>query len=159
MVGRARVTEPTKVCNGPAHAQPTRLPLGEQHWYYHRRGPQQGQPLDRCKLCANWSKLTRQNGPHGTVALADVQAYAQELLDRCGNYAAAFTAHGIRDNTLRPITRGEVARVQLRTVQRILAALGEQRRNDRRNGTSARFLAARRAQAWRDERIGRLVGY
>lgn len=150
---------PTKVCSGPAHAQPTRLPLGEQHWYYHRRGAQAGQPLDRCKLCANWSKLTRQNGPHGTVALAEVKTYAQELLDRCGSYAAAFAAHGIGDTTLSAIVRGEVGRVQLRTVQRILAALGEQRKLDRRNGTSARFIAARRAQALRDERIGRLVGY
>ena len=149
----------TKVCGGPAHAQPTRLPLDPKHWYFHKRGRYAGQALDRCKLCANWAKLSSKEGPHGTVPVADVQAWAQELLDRVGSYEAVHRAYGLRPNTLGPIVLEETERVQLRTVQRILVGLAEQRKVDRRNGMSARFRAALRAQADREEKLSRLVGY
>lgn len=145
---------PSKVCTGPAHAQPTRLPLTETHWHFNRSGPRAGQALPRCKLCRHWMRMT-----HTLVPMQTLKPYAIELTERCGSYYAAERVHGISDTTLRKIAQGGKSRVQVDTAQRLLMALGEQRKLDRRNGTSTRFLAARKAQALSELRMRELTGY
>lgn len=152
-------TGPWKVCTGPAHPQPTRLPMDEEHWHYHRTGPKAGQPVARCRLCTNWAKLVVKDGPHGTVPAAKLHHLVKELVDRCEGCPECQRRHGLRAETLRLILTREQATVQKKTAQRILQALAEQRREDRRNGTSARFLKARQRQAALEERLTRLAGY
>lgn len=153
------MSEPTKICNGPAHAGPTRVQLDEDHWAFHRSGSKAGQATARCKLCSNWEKLLEKNGPHGWVALDAVRVFVDELIDRCGSSEAVQREHGIGATTLRSIEKGETTRVQKRTVARVLEALAEQRKVDRRNGSSERFKQARRRQARREEQLERLAGY
>lgn len=149
-----------KTCTGPAHAGPTRLPLSAEHWNFHRTGAQAGQPVARCKLCNNWTKLIGKDGPHGYVEVNDtLRAYAKELGLRCGGYWSLRAAHELRPETIRTIAEGGKTRVQKKTVVRILVALGEQRKIDRRNGTSPSFIAAKRAQAANEQRMNLLAGY
>lgn len=148
-----------RVCTGPSHEQPTRLPLDETHFYFHRSGPNAGRPTARCRLCHNWTKLVGRDGPHGYVEVGDeLRGYVKELIDRCGPWYGP-RQYGLRPETLSALVRGEQKRVQKKTAQRILLALGEQRKLDRRNGASPRFVEAKRAQALREDRIGRLAGY
>ena len=81
---------------------------------------------------------------HGVVPLVSVQEHALELLERCGGFYIVERVHGINNTTLRPIVNGDHANVQLRTVQRVLAALVEQRKIDRRNGATHRKLIEHR---------------
>ena|SRR5215831_2426631 len=148
-----------KVCTGPAHAGPTRLPVDEENWYFHRSGPRAGQPTTRCKLCVNWSKLVNKDGPHGFVRVTPkIRSLAKELADRCDGYPAVERLHGIRGETLRVVVAGEQSRLQKKTVARLLSALAEQRKEDRRNGTSERFNKARKIQAAKEERLLRMDG-
>lgn len=148
-----------KLCTGPSHEQPTRLPLDEQHFYFHRTGPNAGEPTSRCRVCHNWRKLGGKDGPHGYVLVSDeLRTYTRELIERCGPWYGP-RQHGLRPETLAAIVAGTHKRVQAKTALRILTALGEQRKTDRRNGASPRFVAAKRAQVDRAERIERLAGY
>jgi hypothetical protein len=149
----------TKVCRGPAHAQPERVPLDEQHWHFYRSGERTGRPLSRCKLCRHWDVLQRKGGPHGYVETKLVLPHLTELVARTGNAARVEIAHGISARTVRMIVKGETKSTQKQTALRVLAALAEQRKLDRRNGTRAGFNAAIREQVLRSERIGRLAGY
>lgn len=146
-----------KVCTGPAHAGPTRLPVDEDTWYFHRSGPKAGQPLARCKLCVNWNKLVKKDGPHGFVKVTpQLKALAKELADRCDGYPAVERLYGIRGETLRVVVAGEQGQMQKKTVARLFLALSERRKEDRRNGTSKRFNDARKQQAFREERLLRM---
>lgn len=150
---------PTKVCTGPAHHGPTRIPLDAAHWYFHRSGRYAGQPTSRCKLCTNWRKLVGKEGPHGLASARTLRPLAKELVDRCGSLDKVGIMHGIGRSTLAPIVRGEQEQVQKKTAARILLALSEQRKYDRRNGATPRFLAARKAQAAIEERMERTGQY
>lgn len=150
---------PTKVCTGPAHPGPTRVPVTKEHWNFHRSGPDAGKPTSRCKLCTNWAKLVTKEGAHGLVERQDVLVFLNELIERCGSVEQVQTRHGLNANGLRAFLSNPDARMQKRTLARVLVALGEQRKLDRRNGTSPRFHAARRAQADREGRLERLIGY
>lgn len=146
-----------KLCTGPSHPQPTRLPL--DHFYVHRTGTKAGELTARCKLCHNWRKLVGKDGPHGYVTVNDeLRAYTKELVERCGEWYGP-RQHGLRPETLHGVVTGKQRRVQKKTALRILTALGEQRKTDRRNGASPRFVEAKRAQVDRAERIERLAGY
>lgn len=150
--------QPTKVCAGPAHPQPTRLPLTDAYWYFNRSGPHAGLP-QRCKLCAAWKRYERY-GVHALVPVRSLRPWLVELRDRCGSAFEVERRYGIWASTVTQIlNRDEAGRVQVRTAQRVLIALGEQRKLDRRNGTSARFLAARKAQALSELRMSQLTGY
>lgn len=149
----------TKLCRGPAHAQPVRLPLDEQHWNFYRSGPRAGRALGRCKLCRHWTELKQREGPHGLAPVGRLAALARELVDRCGSAAAVEREYGLGQGVVSKIAERRQASVHLRTAQLLLLALGEQRKSDRRNGSSPRFLAARKAQALREERLQRLTGY
>jgi hypothetical protein len=145
---------PTKVCTGPAHTQPTRLPLTETYWYFHKSGPYAGKP-QRCRLCAAYRRL-----PSGTVPVTKtLRSFARELVERCGSGSAVELRHGIAGSTILGVARGECQRMHRETATRLLTALGEQRKLDRRNGASSRFLAARRAQALSELRMSQLTGY
>jgi len=133
--------------------------VDEEHWHYHRTGPKAGQPVARCRLCTNWAKLQTKTGPHGLVPAAKVRWLAKELVDRCDGCPGVERRHGIREETIRALVAGTQARVQKTTAQRILQALDQQRREDRRNGTTARFTKARHRQAALEERLMRLAGY
>jgi len=84
---------------------------------------------------------------------------AKELIDRCDGCHNVELWHGIRGETIRVISTGEQKSVQKKTAARLLTALAEQRKEDRRNGLSARFLAARKQQIQREARLERLAGY
>lgn len=138
----------TKTCTGPAHDEPVALPLTPRYWHFVRSGRRTGLPLSRCKQCQNWAKLQHKDGPHGVIDVGNVRRHATELLERCGSYATVSRRYGINDTTLAPVVRGVSSRVQLRTAQRILTALTEQRRLDRLSGqTSERFRRAQAARA------------
>lgn len=148
----------TKVCTGPAHGNATRLPLDADHWYYHRSGPRTGLPLARCRLCSNWEKLVEKGSPQGLVPIAKVYPLAAELVDRCGSTYAVWRAHGITESAIRAIVARSYAGVQRRMVRQLLLALAEQRKIDRRNGSSPRFLAAKQEQAKRFDALDRAHG-
>lgn len=149
----------TKLCTGPAHPGPTRLPLDAEHWHFHRSGPRAGEPLSRCKLCRHWEEVADPTAPRGLVPAVTVRWLARELVERCGSAEQAAVRSGVTAPALRALVGYQTRDVQKRTVARILVALAEQRKSDRRNGNSERFQAARRAQAEREERITRLSGY
>jgi hypothetical protein len=149
---------PTKVCQGPAHPGPTRLPLTAEHWNFYRSGPRAGTPIGRCRLCHHWNALVVKSGPHGLVDAKPVLPFVVELVERCGNPEKVYAAHGLHAETLRSIIAGQRS-VRKRTVARLLLALSEQRKYDRRNGASERFVKARREQGLREERALRLAGY
>jgi hypothetical protein len=141
------------VCTGPAHAEPTVLPLDSKHWYFHKSGPMKGKPVSRCKACANWSKLVNPNGPHGLVPVKPVWPLLAELIDRCGSIGAVERLYGIRTNVIQNVLRHQ-ARMQKRTAQRILAALSEQRKLDRQSGsTNERYRSKRIAEAVREHKM------
>jgi hypothetical protein len=151
--------EQYKLCTGPSHERPTRLPLDEQHFYFHRTGPNAGEPTARCRVCHNWKKLLGKDGPHGYVSVSDeLRAYTKELIERCGPWYGP-RQYGLRPETLRAMVAGEHRRVQRRTALRILSALSDQRKADRINGASPRFVEAKREVADREQRIERHGGY
>lgn len=144
---------PTKVCTGPAHPGPAMLPLSDFGVY--RSGPRAGKPLARCRLCRHWSVLKVKEGPHGLVAAASLKPFAAELINRCGSVYRASQQHGLSEPTLLGLAAGAREKVRAATAQRLLVGLSEQRKYDRRNGSSIRFHEARLAQARIDERMER----
>jgi len=146
------VTE--KLCSGPAHAEPTRLPIDHQHWNFHKSGRYQGKPVSRCKACQNWAKLVHKDGPHGLTAAAAVLPYLKELLERCGSYDQMERRYRINETTTRDLLTGVQARVQKKTAQRILAALAEQRKLDRNgHAMTDRYRSKLVANAVRDKKM------
>lgn len=156
---------PTKVCTGPSHPGPTRLPLTSEHWYFHGESPwaisagMVGKPLSRCRLCRAWVRCVDRASPHGLVSARKIERYVRELVERCGTADAVTAQHGISGNTIDRVLNRRIEAVKAKTATRVLLALSEQRKYDRRNGLSERFLAARRAQGRLDERLTRLAGY
>ncbi len=149
----------TKLCRGPAHPQPVRLPLTDQHWGFYRSGPRAGKAYGRCKLCRHWNRLKTKDGPHGLAPVGKLAPLAAELIDRCGSAERVERQHGLGASTVLAIAERRQQRVRLRTAQLLLLALAEQRRDDRLNGASERFRAAKLKQALLEERLGRLTGY
>lgn len=150
----------TKLCRGPSHAEPARLPLDARHWHFNRSGARAGLPLARCKQCQNWGKLLVKEGPHGVVAAEPVRAYGRELVERVGSYDRVEALYGIGRTTLQPIVSGERPSVQRRTAQRVLTALATQRRTDRLSAaTSKRYLRTHRVSGERTRLIERLQGF
>jgi hypothetical protein len=140
----------TKLCTGPSHPEPTWLPLDPEHWHFHRSGRKQGLALARCRDCANWDKLQKKGGPHGYAVVNRplLHQLLNELIQRCGSIREVYRRYGISESTIDKLLRSDHERVQKRTIQKILAALYEQRKRDRVSGTSSkRFLRARRAHA------------
>lgn len=156
---------PTKVCNGPAHPGPTRLPLTAEHWSFHGAGAwatkagMVGKPLSRCRLCRSWDRLVERDVPHGLVPAVKVEPFLRELVERCGTAPVVTERHGISGSTVDRVLNHRIGSVKAKTAARLLLALSEQRKYDRRNGSSPRFVAARRAQGRREERLERLAGY
>ena len=145
-----------KLCKGPAHANPVWLPLDHEHWSFHLSGRRAGKPFTHCKLCRRLESIDRW---HGLVPAAEVLPWLSELISRCDGVLGVHATHGIAKTTLYKLASGEHSRVQKRTAQRILSALAEQRKFDRRNGLSPRFLAIKKEQARHEERMSRLTGY
>lgn len=129
------VVPATKLCRGPAHPAPTRLPLSK---FYVRRAT--GKPFGRCRICTLWPRLQIRDGAHGFIEVAKVETFARELVARCGSIAAASDLSTISTATLGNLTgsskafRTRYARAD--TVARLLVALAAQRQADRRNGSS-----------------------
>jgi hypothetical protein len=145
----------TKVCLGPAHSGPARIPLDREHWYFYGNSPwarlhgMVGKPIARCRMCRALQH------PHSLIPAARIERFARELVERCGGYKQAERACGVGERTLRRIVIREKRSIQKVTAGRILVALDEQRKYDRRNGASPRFMEARRAQARIEERLDR----
>lgn len=145
-----------KICAGPAHAGPTYVPLDEEHWHFNRSGPRAGTALGRCKLCRRLERLDRQ---HGLVPTAEVLPWLVELVRRCDGVRGVSRVHEIPETTLYTVLERKHEKVHKRTAARVLVALAEQRKLDRRNGLSPRFLAIKKEQARHEERMSRLTGY
>lgn len=145
--------EPRKLCTGPAHAEPTWLPLTPEHWNFHRTGRDAGKPVARCRRCTNWSKLRDKDGPHGLIAPDVLLPLLRELVERCEGVYGVERAHGLRAVTLQNILEGTHTRVQKRTAAKVIAALAEQRRRDRRDGLSPTFVTALKARVENERRI------
>jgi hypothetical protein len=148
----------TKVCYGPSHPTPATLPLDARHWYFRKSGRLAGRPLTHCRQCVNWDRNVDKHAPVGRVPTESVRSYAEELLARCGSFSRVQTAYDISHTTMRQIVSGLFETTNLHTAQRILAALAEQRRIDRRDGGSARFREMMRSIAERTERVERRQG-
>lgn len=146
----------SKVCTGPAHPSAAMLPLTSEYWYFYGDSPwardndMVGKPIAKCRLCRALEYDSQEIPP------AQIEPFARELVDRCGGYKQAERVCGVGERTLRQLVlRKQKRGVQKRTAQRILVGLSEQRKYDRRNGSSERFLEARLAQARIEERIER----
>lgn len=150
----------TKVCTGPAHPGPTALPITDEHWYFHKSGVRAGKPTSRCKLCINFNKLKDPSGQHGTIECKSVRPFLQELVRRCGNAEAAASLAGMSASSLRSALQDQQCRMQKATARRIITALAERRRLDRREGiVSETFRRALVVQAAREDKVNRLAGY
>jgi len=146
--------ETTKLCSGPAHPEPTRLPLDALHWNFHRSGRYQGRPVSRCKACQNWSKLVNHEGPHGLTEARPLVPYLRELLERVGSYDQLEKTYGVGETTARDLLVFGQRKVQKRTAQRILTGLAEQRKRDRNgHATTDRYRGRRIAAAVRDKKM------
>ena len=146
----------TKVCTGTAHAAPAMLPLTPEYWYFYgdsnwaREHGMIGKPISRCVLCRSLDH------PQKLIPSRKIEKFTRELVARCGGYKQAERLSGVGERVLRQIAlRTKKRGVQKETAARILLALSEQRKYDRRNGSSQRFLEARIAQARIEERIER----
>lgn len=128
-------------CTGPAHDLPVYLAVNENNWNFHRSGPKTGQPVARCKLCVNWTKLADPTGPHGWATVSDeLRFYAEELIERVDGSAYRLRYHhSLRPETIKAIAAGTHKRIQKRTGAKILLALAEQRKLDRKNGYSRSY--------------------
>ena len=131
------------------------LPLTGEYWYFYgdsswaRSKGMVGKPISRCRLC-------RELDYEKTMIPAKrIEQYARELIDRCGGYKQAERLCGVNEMALRSIVLRESNEVYKTTASRILTGLSEQRKYDRRNGSSQRFMDARLAQARINERMER----
>lgn len=149
----------SKTCTGPAHAQPTHVPLTPANWHFYKTGPRAGKPLGRCKLCRHWDQLKVKDGPHGLVPALTIVPLVHELAQRCGGLAEVERRYGLGQGTLTLILKGRTRKMRKRTAQLVLVSLDEQRRADRRNGSTPLFNAARQEQARREDRLNLLAGY
>ncbi len=132
------------------------LPLAAEYWYFYGDSPwartakMVGKPIARCKLCRALDH------PHTTIPTRKIERFTRELIDRCGGYKQAGRLCGVGERVLRQIDlRTKRRGVRKETASRILIALSEQRKYDRRNGSSERFMQARLAQARIEERVDR----
>lgn len=149
----------TKLCTGPAHPVPVQLPLTEDNWYFHKRGKRVGKPLSRCKLCVNWNRL-QSAGQSGTVPCSSVHTFVAELVSRYGSRSLVAEAAGVALGTVDSIMNGDTCTVQKRTALRIIVALDEKRREDRRRGfVHERFIKERQQVAQRIAQLERHQSY
>jgi len=149
-----------KICTGPAHPVPVNLPLTEDNWYFHKTGPRKGRAVSRCKLCVNYNRLQAIDGQNGTVDCTKVFKFTEELVLRYGNASQAEGPSGVSANTLRIILKQEQCTIQKRTALKIITALDEKRRADRRSGTvNKKWRDAIRARALSEQRIEQTLGY
>jgi hypothetical protein len=131
------------------------LPLTEEYWYFYgdsawaRAAHMVGKPIARCRLCRalDYEKTM--------IPARRIEEFTRELIDRCGGYKQAERVCGVNEIALRKIVMRQKRSVKKATASRILVGLSEQRKYDRRNGTSERFMKARLAQARLEERIDR----
>jgi hypothetical protein len=148
-----------KLCSGPSHAEPTWVVLHPDYWNFYLSGHRAGKPLHHCKACRAWERmLAAQNSPHRLVARPEVLPWIEELIRRCDTVVGVERRHGIPVSTLWPLASGHRLSMQRRTAARILSALAEQRKTDRRNGaTSDDYRSKRIAVAVREKKM--MEGY
>ena len=129
------------------------LQVTREHWFF-----RDGKPTGFCRTCRAAAK-TKHNGPYGWVPVDKVRSLMVEIVDRAGSVDAASEMSGVSSTAIRNIISGGTRRVQKKTVRLLVLSLHERRKFDRLNGSSARYVEARKKQAEIEERIGRLVGY
>ena len=88
-----------------------------------------------------------------------VKPLVEELILRCGNTREAAAYIGISRTTLHNIVNRKREWTYQGTARLIILALYQRRKEDRRNGSSERFLTAKRHQAAKEDRMNRLAGY
>lgn len=130
-----------------------KLPATGDYWFFRA-----GAPYNPCRDCRADAK-TQKPGPHGYVEVSKVYSLMRELIDRCGSAEAAANLSGINPTTIRQVIARERPYVQKRTVRLMVLALYEQRKLDRINGASKRFLAARKKQGELENYMDTISGY
>lgn len=149
-----------KLCTGPIHDNPVYLPVTEEFWYFHKTGPNKGKPVSRCRSCINADKLKNPHGDHGWVPTEKVFPLMKELVQRCdNNMSVAAEYAGLGEATVGGILKRHQARVQKQTVRKLVLALYEKRKEDRRNGSNESFRKSKREQAIREHNMLSLTGY
>lgn len=136
------------------------LPLTDEYWYFRKSGERAGQPYSTCKLCISFVDTQRNGEAGGLVECKKVLKFVQELTLRCGSTEKAARYAGVGVSTLYKIYHYEQCTIQRDTARKLIMALDERRREDRRNGVvSQQLIDQRHKQAKREERIERLSGY
>jgi hypothetical protein len=117
----------TKICYGPLHPAPTRLPLTNRYWYFNKVGRDKGKPLRRCIGCVNFSKRKNNNSVFGTLPVESIAPLVTELVSyyKTPGAAAAFT--GVSETTLRSLLEGRHSRCQARVALKIIEAVRHKR--------------------------------
>jgi hypothetical protein len=142
-----------KFCNGPAHGgEAVPLPLTEEYWFIRQKETgrhKAGEVRSPCRLCQS---IMGQKG--GTVECRHVLKHVQELENRCGSLEQAAEFSNVGVTTLYRIARGGQCTLQRETAAKLIRALDEKRREDRRNGyVHPKFVAARQSQARIEDRM------
>lgn len=147
----------SKVCTGPAHPNAVLLPLTEEYWYFRKIDSgdnKAGTVKTPCRLCVSYQKY----GPDGGVVdCKPIRPFVQELFRRYNNRRdLTAEAIGISPQAITNILYNGQCTIQRATAKKIILALDNKRREDRRNGCVAPAFIHAMRQA---ERIERLAGY
>lgn len=95
-----------------------------------------------------------------TIDCKKIRPHVKELVDRCGDAAAAGRYSLVGKSTLLRIMNGVNCTVQQATARKILMALEHRREEDRKNhAVHQRLLKARQEQARIEARQEGLTGY
>lgn len=89
-----------------------------------------------------------------------VYPYTKELIERCGTAQRAAFYSGIAVSTMYRVMYQQHCTLQEETARKILLALIDKRREDRKQHTVSReFRVAKYHQARMEEQLERMVGY
>lgn len=93
------------------------------------------------------------------VDAAKLKPLVDELTLRCGSPERAAEYAGLGKSTFYRLRHRYNRDVNENTARLIVLALYQRRKEDRLNGASAQFMAAKKHQAQNEERLMRLEGY
>lgn len=137
------------------------LEVTSENWFF--RSPtakySPGKAYGPCRECRARKKTKHPEHPHGLVPVDKVYVLMRELRDRCGSVEEAAAYSGINAETVRQVCNRKRPTTTKQTVRLMVLALYERRKFDRMNGSSERFLHARRMQIRMEERMSELTGY
>lgn len=137
------------------------LEVTPENWFFRSATSKYspGKAYGPCRECRARKNTKHPDRPHGLVPIDKVYVLMRELRDRCGSVEEAAVASGINEETIRQVCNRKRPHVKKQTVRLMVLALYERRRMDRMNGSSERFLRAKKRQVQMEERMSELTGY